>query len=232
MRFVVFGGGWLATSCAEGANVDLYDLQTQTWTETPLGPGICGACSIDGVGTTWIRFELSNGEDHPGYAPYLQAITTGAVQPDPASSGNLQDDPNSSTAVGAPCQPLPGPALQVSYLAGFAYSIPYWYSFGNYVMTTGFEPHVGGDGAPDVIYKCGEGVVLHTPYNSFASVDAVLHQDQFGGPTSPIHGRLLPDMRTFAISKPKGRVAAVTNRTLYTISGEQTLWAATLAAPR
>jgi hypothetical protein len=230
----VFGGPWLAFGCnvvepSYTAQVDLYDLATATWTEVPLAPDICTeeqGCDVDGVGTTWIRFLTSDSSGHPTYTAYLQNIATGAVQPDPADSAYVQDNLNTPTGIGDPCVKLPS-ALQAAYLSGPDPQSTYWYAFGKYVLTTGSPATEEGTDTPDLIYKCDQGVVLHASDYSFASPDAVLHQNP--ALTSPaIFGRFLPRLNAFTIPKPKGRVVALSHRTLYTLAGRASLWAGNL----
>jgi hypothetical protein len=238
VRSAVFGGPWLAFDCGSPddlSQVDLYDLAAGTWTEASLGPGVCNetiSCGVDGVGTTWIRFETSDGSGHPSYTPYLQNIATGAVEPDPAPGHfYVQDDLDTATGVGAPCVTLRTPALDAAYLAGPSAGFPYWHQFGQYVLTTGSVPVEQGNGTPDDLYTCGSGLLLHLPYNSFVSTQAVVHQNMFGAVYPPLFGRVLPTLKSFTVPRPKGTLVALSNRTLYTIARGPSLWAAGLPRP-
>ena len=233
-----FGGPWLAFECdgSGGPQVDLFGLATETWTVIPLGPGMCSSgaetiCEVFGVGTTWIRFAIRDGFEHGGATAYLQNIATGAVEADPAneSGADIQDDLDAPSGIGAPCTDLGASAFSSPYDPGsFPSAFPYWHQFGNYVLTTGVTADEGG-GTVDRLYKCGSGLLLRLGRNAFASTQALVRQQTEGSAVPPLDGRYLPTLRSFIVQRPKGKLVAFSNRTLYTLSGAQ-LWAGTFGS--
>jgi hypothetical protein len=239
---VGFGGGWFAVSCAvEGDTdqlmVDLYDLSTGTWTQQPIAPTICDetGCTINSIGTTWIRF-FAVGPDycssHCTYTGYLQNIATGAVKEDPVDSSmaSLNDDLDTPSGIGKPCttsQPgaysqIYGPPLTFSDAASF------WQPAGGFVLVTGY-PSFEGPGTPDYLYKCGATTKLRLPQSTYASADAVIYQ-HIEGSAAPLIGRYLPTLRSFTIPKPMGGLVALSKTTVYT-DQRTVLWAGTFARP-
>lgn len=231
-----FGGPWLALDCigSNGEQVDLYGLATGTWKVVLLAPEMCDqsadpVCGVFGVGTTWIRFAVSSGfQKGGGGMTYLQNIATSAVQVDPANEpgAGVQDDLNAPSGIGTPCATLASSAFSAPFDPGsFPPTTVYWHPFGNYVLTTGVAYDEGGQSLGR-LYKCGSGLLLRLPLNTFVSTQAAVWQ-QIRGPAAPsLDGRYLPTLRSFTIPRPKGRLVAFSNRTVYTLNGAR-LWAGT-----
>jgi hypothetical protein len=242
-----FGGPWFAVSCPSQSGpqqIALYNLSTGLWTEQTLA-AVCdypARCTLDGVGTTWIRFLLYENPDdnsHDSYAGYLQNIATGAAEADPFNAPNSQDDLDAPSAIGHPCTTLAFSTFDETYgsygpLVG---AEPYWHQVGRFVLTTGINK---GEitGPPDYLYGCNQKLKLRLPLTTLASTKAVLYKKDpsdaspplVGGSDVSLYGRYLPTLRRFTIPKPKGTAVALSNTTLYTIVGTS-LWAGTFANP-
>jgi hypothetical protein len=239
---VGFGGPWFAVSCPVQngpQHIALYNLSTGTWTEQTLA-AVCDyptRCTLDGVGTTWIRFFLYENPDdnpHDGYAGYLQNIATGAAEADPAdiADSKAQDDVDAPSGIGDPCASLASWAVSETYgsygpLVG---AIPYWHQVGRFVLTTGInEGEITGP--HDYLYGCDSKLKLRLPLTALASTKAVIYKKDpsddsppvVGGSDVSLYGRYLPTLRRFTIRKPKGIVAALSNTMLYTVVGTS-LW--------
>ena len=239
-----FGGAWLATQCAlpDGSEaVDLDDLASGTWTQQLLAPGVCNvediACGVNAVGTTWIRFfetEPAGCQNHCASIGYLQNISTGADEPDPADdpSARVVDDLDSSTGVAAHQCPTP-PKSAFSTIDDSAAASPSWHQLNGFAFSTGFNPATGL--LSDTLYRCGakHGLkVIQDALSSdtLASPLAVFTQDP-GSRGQPLRGLSLPTLRPFVIPRPKGNFVALRNATLFTIDKHSSLWSGTLPRP-
>lgn len=234
-----FGGAWLAEGCEfpdhVALNVDLYSISARRWVEQPLAPQLCSSqisqCLLDAVGTTWIRFftlEPSGCSEHCGSQGYLQNITTGAVQSDPANTPGRQDSLSTASGVGKPCPTLHSSAFSLSYLDSSRLPlVPYWLQLGPFVLTTGVVINDVG-ATPDRLQKCHARISLKLPRNVLASLQAILWERQPGTKAFSVHGLFLPALRSFVIPNPKGTPVELSGGNLYDITRNDELWVARL----
>jgi hypothetical protein len=244
----MFGGPWLLVTCSpvnsSPPTYELYNLNTGRWTPFRVFSQCLAGCQAVDVGRYWVKFV--NNEGIFTYGPsdyYLQSISTGQVERDPAApGGTIFDDLNAPSGSEPLCRPLRYPSRgdphggPVRYLGALSFH-------GQFALTSPYYSNDASAGtSPYRLRRCGSqlhqfiwnGYETHPPISPrpVASSRAVVTTED--GLT--LHGWYLPSLRRFTIRPALNNYVqpvALTKRTIYVSTAARyhdRVWAATLPA--
>jgi hypothetical protein len=227
-----FGGPWLLVVCPGTALVpgtyELYNLSNGSWVPFQVSPQCKFTCEPVAVGRYW--WKLLTDEGIYPYGPsdyYLQNISTGQFERDPATpGGTVFDDLNAPSGSVPLCPPLRYPSV---YPRGGPYlgSISF---YGQFALTADEPP-----GATSLyqLRRCGSRLNQSLSDSSDPYLAAPVASSRAVITTHDgitLHGWFLPNLRRFTIRtalRDYVTPAAITDRTIYIFTHGQ-LWAATL----
>lgn len=235
---LVFGGPWLMVTCPGTAMVPvtyrLYNLSNETWTPFQISPQCKGGCEPVGVGRYWVKVVSDEGEPdgYPVADYYLQNITTGQFEPDPATPGGTVFDDLSAPSGSMPLCP------RLYYPSVFAREGTFLGQLSLYGRFAVTSEDIPGSNVTWRLRRCASNLDLdigdetdaHAPVASSRAV--VMTRDGF-----TFHGWFLPSLRRFTVRLPislRGDVnlLAVTERTIYIANFSRSqIWAAALPPP-
>jgi hypothetical protein len=242
-----FGGPWLLVTCSPGFNstpptYELYNLHTGRWTPFRVSSQCQGSCQAVAVGRYWVK--ILTDEGIPTYGPsdyYLQNISTGLFERDPAApGGTIFDDLDAPSGSVPLCRPLRYPSVgdphggPIRYLGAlrfygqFALTAPY---YTDYQGTSAYRLRRCGSKLNQFIWNGYETHPPISPQPVASSRAAITTED---GVT--LHGWYLPTLRRFTIRptlNAHAQPVGLTKRKIYVSTATQDhnwLWAATLPA--
>jgi hypothetical protein len=237
---------WLLVSCGQvppsgRETYDLYNIATGQWAAFPLSAQCQGKCQVVDIGKYWVK--ILTDEGIVTYGPsdyYLQNITTGQFERDPAGpGGTVYDDLSAPSGLSALCSPLRYPQA----------ASPTWPPgpvrvYRQFALMYQAVVDQTGDTTEDSYHlrRCG------------SKLDMILYRQTYDGSPGPyaesqpfgnsraviqtpdgvtIRGWFLPSLRRFTIPTHLLDYIApigLTDRSIYVHTSNK-LWAATLPSP-
>ena len=248
-----FGSPWLLASCQSysgryfiGSSTQLYNVSTRSWRAVAAGPGIgtintsCAnsvlppCSSLDGVGSSWIRFDSTCYHCSDTYL--FQNIATGAVQRDPATpGGNAIANLSSPTLAQSLCSPVTVPGV---FYPGAVQGVAPVTPDGRFVLVV--HSSAFASGVQLRLQRCGSrsSQLLANdfdPDNGYLdnALPATSHMVLWQAPGGDTQGIFLPSLRRFVVNLPRaisrnGARIALSANVLYLDDGNDELWSTTL----
>jgi hypothetical protein len=228
---MMFGGPWLIVDCGQQPPMNLptyslYNVASGQWSAFSVSAQCHGNCHVVALGRYWVK--ILTDEGMVTYGPddyYLQNISTGQLERDPATpGGTVFDDLNLASGSRALCSPLRYPSV----LADHSDSVRYPGSLSFYGP---FALASGSDGSR--LHRCGSRLnqVLPASYNPNSQPAASSRAVIVSPDGATLDGWYLPTLQRFVV---RDLVAvdnvAVTDRSIYVQAGDQVHAAALPAA--